>query len=202
MVSMHIIEAEKDTARSAPADQRGFTLVELLVSTFLGAIILAAVLTVFVMIAKTQNNVGQYVDMERDAQRALERFSQDARMASLLSTGIVGSTTPITDITLTIPQTNGAGVDTVRYYFSGNRLIRYGRDPVTNAANTTTVLATDVQSGQFKRWKLASIGPADVDPETDLLQIQILMKKQRSTAVSTSDLVVSASYLLRNHKTT
>jgi prepilin-type N-terminal cleavage/methylation domain-containing protein len=195
---MHTTRANVSPRRWNSID--GFTLVELLVSTFIGAIILTAVITVFLMIGKTQTNAGQYVEMQRDAQRALERFGEDTRMASKVITGVVGSGT-ITDITLIVPQTIGAGTDSVRYYFTGNTFRRIGPDPVTGAANTTTILATNVQNGQFKRWKLASIGPANVDLETDLLQVQVLMKQQRATAVSTTDLVVSASYLLRNHKT-
>jgi prepilin-type N-terminal cleavage/methylation domain-containing protein len=178
----------------------GFTMIELLVAAFISAIILSAVLTVFLMIGKIQTNAGYYIDMERDAQRALERFSEDARMATKVTT--VAAAT-IIDITLTVPHTSDSGTDSVRYYYDSTNkaFIRIGPDPVTGVANTTTTLATNVQSCSFKPWKLASIGPATNDLETDLLQIQLLMKKQRATAVGTTDLVVSASYLLRNHKT-
>ena len=186
--------------KRAANNESGFTLIELLVSTFIGTIILSAVLTVFVMMGKIQINAGFYADMARDAQRALERFSEDARCASKVVT-VVAS--PIIDITLTVPQATGSGSDSIRYYYdvSSKRFLRFGPDPVTGVANTTTILAENVQSCTFNRWKIASLGPATTDVETDLLQIQVLMAKQRSTSVGTSDLVVSASYLLRNHKT-
>lgn len=171
----------------------------------LGAFILVAVLTVFLMIGKIQANALSYTEMQRDAQRALERFGEDTRMASKVTTTPASytSTTTFTSVILTVPHSYDAGTDSVTYsYDSANkRLTRNGPDPITGVANTTTILARNVQACVFKTWKLASLGGATSNFETDLLQVQVTMTKSRNTTVTTSDLVVSASYLLRNHKT-
>jgi hypothetical protein len=170
----------------------------------IGAFTLTAVLTVFVMIGKIQTNALNYAEMERDAQRSLERFGQDTRMASKVTTSPTSytSTTTFTNITLTIPHPYDAGTDSVQYQYdsTNKQLKRIGPDPVTGAANTTVILARNVQDCKFKTWKLASLGGAISNFETDLLQVQVTMTKSRNTTVTTSDLVVSASYLLRNHK--
>jgi len=187
------------------ARNRGFTIVELLVAAFISAVVMAGVLAVFVMVGKIQVNGANYGDMQKDAQLALQRFSEDVRMANKITVPIAApwtTLTVITDVTLTVPHTSDANSDPVRYYYdsAAKTLVRFGPDPITGAANTTTILASNVQSCRFLPWKLGSTGPASSTSETDLLQIQLLIRKQSITATATSDLVVSASYLLRNHK--
>ena len=73
-------------------------------------------------------------------------------------------------------------------------------DPVTGAANTTTVLITNLVNCEFKRWQLGTTGPASNDVGTDQLQLRLTIRATAVTAVAANNLVVSARYVLRNHK--
>lgn len=138
--------------------------------------------------------------MEAEARQGLERFGQDVRGASYLTT-----TSPVrwpNEVKLTIPKVSGNGVDTVYYYYnvSAKTLSRIGPDPHTGAPNTTTILIRNLENCEFMRWQIGTSGPASNDMGTDQLQIRLTIKKQSVTAVAASNLVVSARYVLRNHK--
>jgi len=59
----------------------GFTLVELLVSMSLAAMIMVSVLSSFIFFGKSSSSVGTYSDMSRESRRTLELLAQDIRMA-------------------------------------------------------------------------------------------------------------------------
>jgi Tfp pilus assembly protein PilW len=179
-----------------PRGLRGFTLGEVLIATTLSAIIMAAILSSFLMMGRSGANAANYVTMERQARIGLERFGEDARMAKSLTT--VSSS----QIKFVIPHSADNGTDEVYYtYSSANKTFsRLGPDPVTGTANTTTVLIQDVQNCEFKKWLLGTIGPATGDANTDQIQIRLTVQKTSITAVKTTNLVVSARYMLRNHK--
>ncbi len=177
--------------------ERAFTLGEILVATTLSAVIMAAVLSSFLMMGRSGANAGNYVAMEQQVRQALERFGQDVRMAKYFTR------VSATQIKLTIPQASDSGTDIVYYTYdsTAKTFTRLGPDPITNVANTTTLLIKEVQSCEFKRWMLGSTGPANSDAATDQVQIRLTVRKTALTAVATTNLVVSARFVLRNHRT-
>ncbi len=96
--------------------RRGFTLVELLVAAGLSGFILSGILTTFVMLGRSGYNAANYSIMEAEARRALETFSEEARLSSNITWN--GSNS----ITLTV--VNAAGTYLVTYAYdttsSGN----------------------------------------------------------------------------------
>ena len=169
---------------------RGMTLVELMVATSLGALIMAGVLTVFLFIGRTSANVASYVDLEAQARGSLERFAQDARQASRITY------TSATVINLTVNATTvtyGYDSDTTQFY-------RIGSGPRTN-------LLSGVLAFSFIGYKLdgtlvnlSNLTLAGANTK----QIQISLKAQRvnRTAAAVSNTVLSARYILRNKVTT
>jgi len=178
----------------------GFTLAEVLIASTIGAFIMIGVISSFIMMGKSQVNAYNYVGMEAQARRGLERFGEDVRMASYLTT-----TSPVrwpNEIQLTLPNAGDSSTTTVNYYYdsTAQTLSRTGPDPVTGAANTTTVLITNLLNCEFKRWQLGTSGPASNDAGTDQLQLRLTIQNTAVTAVTANNLVVSARYVLRNHK--
>lgn len=186
------------TPRKASRVQAGFTLVELMVSSVISAFVMAALLGSLSLMAKSGANAGNYVVMEQEARRGLERFGEDVRMSRDVFW------TSATDITLSVAHATDNGADLVRYRWdnaasSANYqcLLREGPDPYTGV-NGTQSLITHVTALEFNRWMLGSTGAATNNIGTKQLQIRLTMRRKEVTAVATTNLVVSARYVMRN----
>src|SRR3954447_26985951 len=94
---------------------RGFTLVEVLIATGVSAILMAGVLSAFLMMGRSGANAYNYVGMESEARTALEYFAEDVRMTNSVSW------TSASDITLNVIRSSGANSSTntnaIRYYY-------------------------------------------------------------------------------------
>ncbi|MCS6244056.1 MAG: hypothetical protein H2172_09400 [Opitutus sp.] len=166
------------------------SLVELMVATSLGALIMAGILTVVLFIGRTSANMASYVDLESQARESLERFAQDARQAS----SITYSSSTV--INLTVNSTS----------------ITYGYDASTaqffrTLSGTRTNLLDGISSFSFIGYKLdgTQVSLANlVLAGTNTKQIQLSLKAQRvnRTAAAVSNTVLSARYILRNKVTT
>jgi Tfp pilus assembly protein PilW len=195
---------EKNFLVARPRAQRrraasaGFTLAEMMIGATLGSFVLLAILSSFLFMGRSGANAYNYVGMEQEARRGLERFSEDVRMAS----GVTWTSN--TRVTLTIPQATGSGTDSVIYYYdstSGSStyqcFLRQGPDPITGVSTTATLIH-NVQTFEFDRWMLGATGQATNDLGTKQLQIRLTVRKASVTAVAATNLVISARYILRN----
>jgi prepilin-type N-terminal cleavage/methylation domain-containing protein len=193
---MHIIRPRRPHPvwRDA-AGRTGFTLVEVMVATTLAGLVLAGILSSFLMIGRSGANAANYIEMEREARKGLEQFGQDVRMALYLKT--ISST----HVQLTIPHHNDNGSDVIDYIYDpvARTFSRHGPDPITETSRDW-VLIRDVERCEFKRWMLGLAGPAAGDASTDQLQIRISLRKSSVTAVAATNLVISARFVLRNHR--
>jgi prepilin-type N-terminal cleavage/methylation domain-containing protein len=63
----------------------GFTLVELMVATAVGALVLTGVAAVFVSSSFSFSAVGNYVSLDRDSRYAMDQISRDIRRAANLA---------------------------------------------------------------------------------------------------------------------
>ena len=140
-------------ARSFPA---GFTLVELLVSMAIGAVVLAQVSIVTFSLQRSFAAADYRMNAQNDQLRALDYLSRDLHMASAVSVQESG-----TAVTLVLPSTTASALDlnlgsllnpllansgipsnaaTVSYYLTGNQLIRDTNGVQTVVANTVAEL--------------------------------------------------------------
>lgn len=193
------------TPRTKPTRraQGGFTLTEVIVSATLATVVLAGVLSAFLMIGRTGFAAGNYSEMDAQTRRALEVFGQDARKAAdvrwhdaqnlTLHVAAAGAaTTPIT-----YAYDNTAASPTYRSFF------RVAGNP--GSTEPRQVLVRNVAPDfAFARFKLEQPGVPDNTAATDLetKQVQVTLRTARTgaTTVAATQSAVSARYILRNKR--
>lgn len=177
-------------------------MVELLVSTGLGAIVLAAVLTSVLMINRSGYLLNNYIEMEKQARNALERFAIDARMTERVEWARQSDGT-LTAITLIPPDEMSV---TYTYNSTAGTLVR-----TDNTTLATQTLVSGIQSLAFTAYKYSeATGLAAINPsisvtsdtllknDTKMVQISLSAIRTRSTLADATNNVVSARYVLRN----
>jgi len=210
--------------------RRGFTLVEVLISSSLAAFILTGVLTCFLFLGRSGANIQNYSDMDGQARRGLEQFAQDIRQASSITWN------GPSDVTLIVDS------QYIRYYYSttapsgssltGNFLYRTAPSgtapsipaspplstlvlsgitaPVARTSDTDTACtplfrAYDINGNQLKYLEYASPSATDLTnggKTTKQLQIALEAARVSRTAARATNLVLSARYILRNKQVT
>ncbi|MFH1496913.1 MAG: prepilin-type N-terminal cleavage/methylation domain-containing protein [Verrucomicrobiota bacterium] len=187
-------------SRRAPSP-RAFTLFEVLASTALSGIIMVAVLSSAVVIARSGYLLNNYSDMEQQARTALETFAVDARMTEVVAWGRADDDAPLTSLRL--QAVDGTAV-TYAYDAAGGALNR------TDNAGTTTVI-TGIQSFTFSAYKyddaagLDLLVPGDstltqLDNETKMVQLSLSASRAQTSVVTATNNVVSARFVLRNKR--
>jgi prepilin-type N-terminal cleavage/methylation domain-containing protein len=178
----------------------GFTLVELMIGSTLGAFILAAVLSTFLFMGRSGANVQNYNDMESQARNALELFAQDTRQAS----GIVW--TDANTVALTV------GTLRVRYQYDSTTR-QFSRQEVvisSGVVNSNRVLITGITSFTFSAYNITGANvPISTASErtaangtTKQLQISLEAARNSRTVVAATNTVLSARFVLRNKRVT
>lgn len=177
-------------------------MVELLVSTGLGAIVLAAVLSAVLMINRSGYLLNNYIEMEKQARNALETFAIDARMTESV-TWTRKSDGSLIGITLIPPDAKSV---TYTYNSGAGSLAR-----TDNTTHQTLTLVSGIQSLSFTAYKYSeATGLAAINPsisvtsdtllknDTKMVQISLSAIRARSTLADATNNVVSARYVLRN----
>lgn len=172
----------------------GFTFVELMIGSSLGAFILAAVLSTFLFMGRSGANVQNYNDMEAQARKALELFAEDTRQASGVTWGADSNS-----LTLTV---NGASV---LYLYDPSAKIFYRR-----ASSGTMKLVTGITTFAFSAYNITGAGLplataanlTAANGTTKQLQISLEASRTSTTVVAATNTVLSARFVLRNKKVT
>ena len=165
----------------------------------LSVFVLAGVLSAFLFIGRTGFNVSSYSEMEAQARRGLETFSEDVRMASDVHWNHEQS------LTLIRPAGTGPARTTYAYDSTpGSPTYRcfYRVEGDADSSAPRRVLIENVSPDfAFKRYKLEQSGALDPVANSDLetKQIQLTLRAVRGTqGAAASNAVVSARYVLRN----
>lgn len=175
------------------ARRRGFTLVEVLISSSLAAFILTGVMTCFLFLGRSGANIQNYNDMEGQARRGLEQFAQDVRQASAITWNSNQSVTLVVDSTnITWAYASGAlsrqaGTATARTMLNGITSFTYKAYTINGAEITDFASAS----------ALTTAGQT-----TKQLQISLEAARTTTTAARATNLVLSARYILRNKRVT
>lgn len=164
--------------------RRGFTLVEVLVSTTLLGLLMLAVLTSFVFLLRSQQSLANYTDMNADARRLLELLSRDTRSATTVTDFTA------TSLTLVVPVDTAGGTGEVTYDFDpADSVMR------RTAAGATVTLATGVDAFRFT---YLNGNNAVTTSLAELKQVQLSLHLARTVSLATtSQYVISAQYTLR-----
>lgn len=175
--------------KKAQGRTAGFTLVEVLVSMALSAVILTAVMTTFVMLGRSGYNAGSYSIMEAQSRRALEMFSEDARMASNITWA------SSTSILLTVDRLSGSSSVTYAYNSTDKTFTR-----TVTGGSGPLILVRDVTSFAYRRYKVVNGVEYTAANDLETKQIQITLRTVRSanTVVDATNSVLSARVVLRN----
>lgn len=178
-------------------DQRGFTLVEMMVGATIGAFVLAAILSTFLMLGRNGYNAANYSMMEAEARRALETFSEEARMASDLTWN------SSTSVTLTVYASTGTYLVTYAYDSSTSGATAqsfYRQTGAASGAGAKTVLVRNVTEFAYRRYKVVNGVDYAASNDIETKQIQITLRSVRTgiTTVATTNAVLSARVVLRN----
>jgi Tfp pilus assembly protein PilW len=167
-----------------------------MIGATLGSIVLAGVLSTFLLLARSGANAAAYTTMDAQSRRALEEFSQDIRMASAVTWNSTSS------ITLTVPDNYSSTSNRVTYTWdntSASSTYRcFYRVPGDSSATTPkTIFVRNVSSFSFYRYDRLNAATT-VNASIKRIQIAMTVTTANNTAVSATDQLVSASFILRN----
>lgn len=168
-----------------------------MIGASLGSIVLAGVLSTFLMLSRSGMSAVNYTTMDTEARRALEEFGQDVRMASNVTWNSSSS------ITLTVPNnyTTASPVNQVTYAWDNTTSTSasyrcFYRVPGT-AADPKTVLVRNVTTFLYTRYNRTNAS-ATTDASTKRIQISMTVTTTAQTVVAATDQLVAASFILRN----
>ncbi len=163
----------------------GFTLPEILIGIVIGSMLIAAITSSFIFIAKSCASLNDYSDLDLEARTAIEIFSREVRAAKDIS-GFSSS-----GMTLTVP---GAGGDyTVNYTYVVNDKTFYR----AYGTSDQEALLTGVESFALNRFNLLH-NTASNDLETKQIQLDARTVRSGGVKFRATNNVLSARFVMRN----
>ena len=169
-----------------------------MIGASLGSIVLAGVLSTFLMLSRSGVSAVNYTTMDTQARRALEEFGQDIRMASNVTWNSSSS------ITLTVPNNYGLAspanqVTSAWDNPSSTATFRcfYRTPRNSSASDGTTILVRNVTTFLYTRYNRTNAS-ATTDASTKRIQISMTVTTTAQTVVAATDQLVAASFILRN----
>lgn len=173
-----------------PRRAGGFSLVELLISLALVMMLMLALLTSYVFIARGDQSLQNYGEMNAQARKLLDRLGEDLRAA----TDVTNFTA--TSLTLTVPA-NPAGTSTQDVTWDYNSVNGTVTRQAGGAAAAT--LARDVETFTFYYTNGNNVATTSL---VEVKQVQLSMRMLRLVASSvTSEYVISAQFTMRAKST-
>jgi Tfp pilus assembly protein PilW len=181
----------------------GFTLVELIISATLGSIILAGVLSTFLMLVRSGVRTSNYSVMESETRRAFEQLGIDSRMANNFTSNFTGGA--ITSFTLTIPNNTLTAQRQVTYGYdtsnpSNKTLFSVpGSDPTVTTGRL--ILVRKVNGLTFLRYDSSdTLIPTSTTSDAGVKHIQIQVSVSRADVgvAAATQVIRSSAFTLRN----
>ena len=184
----------------------GFTLVELMIAATLSSIILAGVLSSFLMLVKSGVRISNYSTMEAETRRAFEQLGIDARMSNDFDSAIVSG--EIVSFTLTIPTEDAANPHRqVTYGFEADptdstkkRLFLVPGDSASATAGKR-VLISKINAVVFARYNSSDVLiPTSTVLDTGVKHIQVQVSVSRSAigVAAATQVIRSSAFTIRN----
>ena len=121
-------------------DETGFTLVELLIATFITLLLVAGLANLFASGMRASADASSRLTSQSSVRLALDRFEYEARCASTATLGASGA-----DVTLVLPSACAHGNGTYTWCVSGGNLTRYTG---SSCSGTSQTFVTSVTSPQ------------------------------------------------------
>jgi prepilin-type N-terminal cleavage/methylation domain-containing protein len=181
----------------------GFTFVELMIAASIGSIILAGVLTSFLLLVRSGVRTSNYSVMETETRRAFEQLGIDARMASAFSSTFTSGA--ITSFTLTIPNNDLTAVRQVTYGYdtsdSTNKKLFFVPGSNPNATSGRLVLVSKVNALTFLRYDATNtLIPSSTSSDAGVKHIQVSVSVSRSDVgvAAATQVIRSSAFTIRN----
>jgi prepilin-type N-terminal cleavage/methylation domain-containing protein len=176
----------KRTRSDSRRRKAGFTLTEILIAIVIGSMVMGAVMSSFVFIAKSCVSLNDYSVLDQESRTAVETFSREVRASSDIS----GFST--SGLTLTVP--NGAGSTyTVTYtYVPADRAFYRAYGTADEEA-----LLTGVEALTLRRFNLLH-NAASNDLETKQIQLDARTVRSGGGKFRATNNVISARFIMRN----
>lgn len=180
---------------SAPGNRsrrlRGFTLVEIMIGASLGSMVLAGVLSTYLMLLRSGVSASNYSVMEAQTRRAFEKMGSDARMANNLSSS------GTTSITLTVPNNYTSNSNQVTYAYDSANQWFYLVPGDGSSMTGRQVLIRYVTGLTFYRYDSTG-NPAATDSDAKHIQASINVRRSGARVVDASETILSAAFTMRN----
>lgn len=177
---------------------RGFTLVEILIGSTISAVILVGVLASFLMMGRNGYNAANYSMMEAEARRALETFSQEARMAKNIDWKSAN------EVSFEVVTSSGSTFWVTYGYDSStsgtNAQTFYRKLGISTSTSNRLILVRNVTQFAFRRYKVVNGVDYAAANNLETKQIQLTLRAVRTgiTTVAATNAVLSARVVLRN----
>lgn len=169
------------------ASRKGFTLVEVLLVMALMSVLIAGVISAFLMFSRGGIAMGNYERMERRSRMLLETFARDVRDAD-------GASFP-SERRLTLSQ---GGVTVAYEYDPEDGEVTVARSDV---AGLPRALASSIAGFEFKAYDsdgAAAALSSDASNTIKMIQIALDLASEVTGAPDTTAAFVSSRYVLRN----
>lgn len=184
----------------------GFTLTELMVAASLGTIVMAGVLSTFLMLVRSGTRISNYSMMETETRRAFEQLGIDARMANNFASTFDANGV-ITSFTLTIPSQDLTAQRSVTYGYdvsdSANKIFFMvpGANPAATIGRLN--LVNKVASLTFLRYDgSGTLIPTATISDSGVKHIQVSVSVSRGDSygnvVAATQVIRSTAFTLRN----
>ena len=175
---------------------RGFTMVELIVSVTLSAIVITSMASTFIVFAAGSKSVGGYVEMSQQSRKTLEQYSRDIRTAGNVATADEHK------LVIVYPDDAFYDAHSVEYAYDPEfyTFSRIERDQGGNLISSSVQL-DGVKSFVFNYFD--PLGQALAYSTESLLlsikSVQMDAEMERSfSEVDVSDYIISARFMMRN----
>lgn len=178
----------------------GFSLSEVMIASALGTIVMAGVMSTFLMLSRSGARLVNYNAVSVESRRALEEFGQDVRMASNVTWNGSGS------ITLTVPGNYTATANQVTYAYdsatTGATARSFYRVPGDgSAASGRYILARNVTVCTFSRFDRLN-NPVVANNTTKRIGLTMTISATTGGTAAATETTQSASFVLRNKPAT
>ncbi len=178
----------RDSAGRARED--GFTLVEIMVAMAIGSIIMAAVMTTYIISIRGFRAIANYAEIHGDGRLAIDYFARDMRGVSAIVK--FGSSYLVVTIPTEFSNTGSAiAQKTVIYSISNGTLYR-----TDSATGTTSALAHNIYHLQFQMYDKVG-NPTTLTSHAKGIQVDIKLRKNVQRQFQTEDFL-SARLDMRN----
>lgn len=192
--------APSERASARESARAGFTLLETIIAATISTIIMASIVSTFIVFATGSQSVGAYVEMSMDSRKGLEIFARDIRSAE----DITSATT--TSITVEYPDNSFYDGQIVEYIFddSADLFSRIEYDKNKNLVSNEVLLdGVDAFAFNFYDPLGADLDPTAASLLLSIKSVQIDAKMLRKISqASATDYIISARFLMRNRPVT